>query len=377
MYEKIKDILRDTLENENDKYLISKFNKLKEHINITYNAYSCPYNFEVNINQVLNNKTEEKCLHVYFYNYDKIKTYDTCKRVSFINYKMYIENIVKLYNNHKINDNCCENSWWTKCPYYFLRCSVEFDPNTLLSSLKSKREKNCDILKTLEKPSASNNLLSTCSSQTDFKESNFFLTCTDNLGDNPKDKKCVGEKIKCFAITASRESAEGSYNLNGESNTLSPPSRSFDQKNAEITEEICQKEGLVKSLAGTCIEPNVRESGTIGAKWDIISPRSISKYSTNSKFIFFRNSDKKSNILNKNIFRAGIAFTLIVGIISTIYIYYEFTPFRRYFHKKVPRKKGIDGYYDDPHICHFSIRAQKSVKRKVGSRRLRFSYYSR
>ncbi|KAI4835996.1 PIR protein [Plasmodium brasilianum] len=431
VYYKIKKILELSHETNKPKHLVN-FLKVRSRIYNHYSLYKCLPEIEKNTIDGLNEKVDEKYLFDYFEYYDNIKTYNTCIKFTFEKYKKYLNHIKELYKKDKNTNECCDDSFWDDCDMYF-KCNKEFDPNTLLSSLNDKQNNNCDILKTLDKSSESSNSLNSQGSQRDFKDSIYFLRCTDNMGDSPEDTSRIGGKINCYAFPASRESLNkptspyylpplhgdssttttyGSKNsesvlipskgmqqslgattngvqgknkegiavhsnLNSRSNALSSLSMSLDPKKYKITPQFCQIQGLVKSSEGVCREPSVRDTPMIGAKWNIHAPQGRVKYSPEIISVLFRNSDK-SNIFSNNIFRVGIACTLIVGIISTIYIYYKFTPFGRGFHKKVPRKKRIDDYYyDDPHIRHFVIRAPKSVKRKVGSRRLHFSYYSR
>ncbi|KAI4833958.1 uncharacterized protein MKS88_000194 [Plasmodium brasilianum] len=411
IYGKIKDILGDKLENEEGKTLIGKIFQLQKCINETYNSYYCQYKLGNNISDEFNKKLEEKYLHDYFHNYDSIRTYDACNSVSFKNYKDYFQNMATLYKNHKSNYNCCDNPWWTDCSDYFLSCSDEFDPNETLSLLNSKGVNNCSMLKKIEKPSAFMNTFSSGSYHRDSMDSDYFLRCTYIKGEKYEPNNPNGSTLTCnvfptsdnsinnpnspyhsppLAISPNRTDAQEetprdselqqqSTRLNGSSGQENQQSLSGQlyQKKDKITPEFCQKQGLLKSSEGICREPSVRNTPMIGAKWKIYTPQGKVKYSPEIISVLFKNSDK-SNIFSNNIFRVGIAFTLIMGIISTIYIYYKFTPFGRGFHKKASRKKRIDDYYyDDPHMRHFVIRAPKSVKRKFGSRRLHFSYYSR
>ncbi|SCO93377.1 PIR protein [Plasmodium malariae] len=395
VYYKIKQILELSPENNKSEHLVN-FLKVRSSIYDRYSLYKCLPEIEGNTIDGLNEKVDEKYLFDYFQYYDDIKTYNTCINVEFKEYEKYLNKIKELYINHKNTKECCDDSFWDNCDMYF-KCNKEFDPNTLLSSLKDKQNNNCDILKTLDKSSESSNSLNSQGSQRDFKDSIYFLRCTDNMGDSPEDTSRKGGKINCYAFPASRESLNKPTSpyylppLHGDSSMATTygsknsesdliPSKGTQQSlGATINgvQEFCQKQGLVKSSEGICREPSVRDTPMIGAKWNIYAPQGRVKYSPEIISVLFKNSDK-SNIFSNNIFRVGIAFTLIVGIISTIYTYYKFTPFGRGFHKKVPRKKRIDDYYyDDPHMRHFVIRAPKSAKRKVGSRRLHFSYYSR
>ncbi|SBT00679.1 PIR Superfamily Protein [Plasmodium malariae] len=413
VYNKLKEILGNNSENSKLKTLISKFSEARKNIVATYNAQFCKFELEHNTLQELNDKIEEKYLFDYFENYDSIKTYSTCQSVSFDKYKEYISNISKLYSKHKSKNKCCIDSFWSDCPDYF-KCQNEFDPNTLLSSLNDKNNNNCDILKTLEKPSEPSNSLN---SQRDFKDSVYLFRCTDITDDIYGEGTRKGGARKCHVFSASPNSLNNRYspyndsfyrvhrttsvlteklgsNKAGSDKTNSLESTGKQSEQSQITsshsgildqeeakktvEQDCAKYGLVKGILGGCREPSIRETLMIGAKRDTYAPQGRVTYSPEGITVLLRNSDIKSNIFNNNILRFGIAFTLIVGITSIIYMYYKFTPFGRRFHKKVPKKRRIDDYYyDDPHMRHFIIRAPKSDKRKAGSRRLRFSYYSR
>ncbi|KAI4839082.1 hypothetical protein MKS88_002598 [Plasmodium brasilianum] len=406
LYYKIKTIFESKLKNDEYKSHIETFLKAKNSINTAYYVYSCQDDLQGDILQELNKKVEEKYLFDYFENYDTIKTHTSCQRVTFDKYKKYLSYISTLYEMHKNNNECCKDPFWSYCLDYF-KCNSEFDPKALLKSLEDKGNKKCDILKQLEKPSTSVSPNMSFGSQKDFIDSNYFFRCTYIRGDNPEITKLEGGKLKCDVLPASQKSLSMEYTpfaqpppnhvtftTGGKTRTLEDTKlQSQDLGSSENSEQQshspsakiltlkvpqsirgkadCPIPGFVKDVLGKCREPSVRETGTIGLKLNTYHPEKTRAY------ISFDNNSIYSSIFKNNVFRVGIAFTLIVGIFSIIFIYYKFTPFGRSFHKKVSRKKRINDYYDDPHMRHFIIRAPKSVKRKVGDKGLRFSYYSR
>ncbi|KAI4839101.1 hypothetical protein MKS88_002617 [Plasmodium brasilianum] len=419
IYYKIKKILESS-QNSKSENLI-KFLEVKSKIYNQYRLYNCLSPIQGNTIEELNKKVDEKYLFDYFQNYDSIKTYDICDKITFSEYKKYLNVIKKLYIEHKNDKKCCADSFWGNCDYF--KCNTEFDPNTLLHSLNSNGNEKCDILKKLEKTTKSGYPMDSGVSQIDISSSFYYSRCTDIIGDSPSIKTPEGGKQKCnmFAVSPkaiysrtspyydtfyrvqhatvrngtpgdshsesetpnsteylpkqhnssppdSSRSPHGHLNgLMEEStkshagnNHLLSPSKSSTRQEAEITgkQTNCSEPGYLKDSSGICREPSVRHTGTIGLKLDTYQPGKTKAIITLYNIPISVLLDKKSNIFNNNILR--------------------FTPFGRRFHKKVPKKRRIDDYYyDDPHMRHFIIRAPKSDKRKVGSRRLRFSYYSR
>ncbi|SBS94103.1 PIR Superfamily Protein [Plasmodium malariae] len=400
VYYKIKKILESSSES-NKSELLTKFLKLNNTIYKHYNLYNCLYAIKGNSIEGLNDKVDEKHLFDYFKNYDYIKKYDTCNKFNFSKYKNYLNHINELYKKHKTEKKCCEDLFWSDCPDYFY-CQNEFDPNTLLQALNSNESDKCKNLKKLEKTTQSGYLMDSEDSQTDIISSFYFTSCTDIKGDSPNNQTRTGGIQKCNVFAASPKSLNSSspftqpppdyVTFNFVQQTIASAPSKLREKKTESSEnseqvlsyhlepiikkqvkitkikQVCKKPGLVNDASGSCREPSVRETGAIGLKLD--------SYHPDKKRAIISFINNPINIFNNNVFRGGIAFTLIVGIISTIYIYYKFTPFGRRFHKKEPRKKRIDNYYDDPYMRQFIIRAPKPLKRKVGTARLHFSYYS-
>ncbi|KAI4840605.1 PIR protein [Plasmodium brasilianum] len=395
IYYKIKKNLEKSSESEKLKHLI-KFLDIKKSIYRDYHLYNCLPNINDNHINELNEKVEQKYLFDYFENYDYIKTFNTCNTVKFSEYEKYLNQISELYIKHKKDKECCNNSFWDDCGEYF-KCKKEFDPTKFITSLKSKGN-NCNILEKIQK---------TLSSQSDFMNSIYFIGCRDITDDRPTANRLKSGKQQCNVFPASPSSlnnplspfvqpppAHATFAIVRQTGTLestklglenqasseiseqqSPSSnlRSLDKKQTKSSSKaqaVCEKPGFLRDSSGNCREPSVRETGTIRLKLNEYHPDKT------KAIISFNNSSVSSSTLNNNIFRVGIAFAFIVGIISTIFIYYKFTPFGKYFHKKISRRKRIDDYYDNPYMRHFIIHAPKSVKRKVGTRGLRFSYYS-
>ncbi|SBS96531.1 PIR Superfamily Protein [Plasmodium malariae] len=393
IYYELKKILKQNSEDVKTKHII-KYLELKNNIYKEYQLHKCLPGIKDNNMNELNEKVDEKYLHDYFQNYDIIKTYSACERATFQNYKEYLTNISKLYMKHKKDKQCCDDPFWDSCPDYF-KCPNEFDPNNLLQVLNSNTNGRCNNLKKLEKTSKSVYPMNSGGSQTDIISSFYFISCTDIT-----DKR---QKCNVFpSYPASMKNPSSSFTqhppyhvtvtIDGQPrtsvDTLSQRERPGSTENSVQPEhlpfsdqlslngspetkekDVCTTPGYVKDSSGNCREPNVRETTTIELR--------INEYHPNKKraYISFKNNSISSNTFN-NFFRAGIILTLIVGIISIIFIYYKFTPFGICFRKKMSKKKGIHDYYDDPYMRHFIIRAPKSVKRKVGTKGLRFSYYS-
>ncbi|SBT86825.1 PIR protein [Plasmodium malariae] len=383
-YYNINKILANFTDNNNAKALVKKFLQVRDNITRVFNAYYCQYSFSDDILQELNNMKEEKYLHDYFKNYDIIKTSDSCSRVTPSVYEKYLNYIITLYNKHKNQMECCIDSFWTECEDYF-KCNEEFDPNKLLSILKSNGSKKCDNLIKAQTPPTSVSTTHWGHSLTNVTDSIYYFMCTDIPNGNITHSQQKDGRLRCHRFRTS----DRSHN-NLISPSLQPPSvqvpftisgqRGFSlsaelpRKSLELNEHLkkqyilsssqtldltqdksddknspCKNTLLVRDISGICREPDVRETQTIGVKLNTYAPGRKIKIRLNHN----------SNMFKNNFFRVGIAFTLIAGIIFTIFLFYKFTPFGRCFHKKVSRKKRIDDYYDDPYMRQFIIRAPK------------------
>ncbi|SBS94200.1 PIR Superfamily Protein [Plasmodium malariae] len=402
IYHNIKKILGENTDNEKVKPITDKFLKAQNQINVNFNTYNCQYDFKNDILQRLNDMVEEKYLYDYFENFDIIKTQKTCQNINSQNYENYLNYVIKLYNKHKIQMKCCIDSFWSECEDYF-KCDDEFDPNILLSTLKSTGQKKCDNLIKAQEPLTSGNTSHTGNSLTNITDSIYYIRCTDITSDKITDTKREGGILNCHVFRTSDKShimplspslqapsvlgpftTYGQRGISASTNLLldnsisrgitGQPSQSssvqpLDGNKDKTTDKNtpCKDPLLVRDESGTCVEPDIRKTKTIGVKLNIYAPgRKIKIRLTHN-----------TNMFKNNFFRVGIAFTLIAGMIFTILLLYKFTPFGRCFHKQVSRKKRIDDYYDDPYMRQFIIRAPKSTKRRTGNRGLQFSYYSR
>ncbi|KAI4833917.1 PIR protein [Plasmodium brasilianum] len=400
-YYNIKRVLGEKTGNDKAKPIIHKFMQTQNNINEIYNAYYCKYDFENDILERLNIMNEEKYLYDYFQNYDNIKTSDACNAVKSEEYEKYLNHIIELYNKHKTQKECCIGSFWPECEDYF-KCNDEFDPKKLLSTLNSNISKKCDNLTNTQTTLTSGVTSHSGSSKADFRSSIYLVSCTDIPKDRPSVDTLVGSRIRCHVLPSSTASLNNStssfthpppdnvpFTIGGHMETpvstelrrdnqvSSGSSRSRNHlSNSDASNVIKYKSGenhtscedplLVRHKSGTCVEPDVRKTNTIGVKLNVFAPGKTIKIRLNPNSYMFKNK----------FFRGGIAFTLIVGIIFTIFLFYKFTPFGRFFHKKVSRKKRTDDYYDDPYTRQFIIRAPKYGRRRTGNRGLQFSYYS-
>ncbi|SBS95085.1 PIR Superfamily Protein [Plasmodium malariae] len=400
-YYNIKRVLGEKTGNDKAKPIIHKFMQTQNNINEIYNAYYCKYDFENDILERLNIMNEEKYLYDYFQNYDNIKTSDACNAVKSEEYEKYLNHIIELYNKHKTQKECCIDSFWPECEDYF-KCNDEFDPKKLLSTLNSNRSKKCDNLIKAQAFLTSGNTSHTGNSLTNITDSIYYIKCADITNDKITDTTQVGGILNCHVFRTSDKShimplspslqapvlgpfttygqrgnyvstkllhensvSRGITGNSDQSSSVQPSDGNTDKTTDKNTP--CKDPLLVRDESGTCVQPDVRKTNTIGVKLNVFAPGKTIKIRLNPNSYMFKNK----------FFRGGIAFTLIVGIIFTIFLFYKFTPFGRCFHKKVSRKKRTDDYYDDPHMRQFIIRAPKYGRRRTGNRGLQFSYYSR
>ncbi|SBS91826.1 PIR Superfamily Protein [Plasmodium malariae] len=396
VYYNVNKILKDITDNDKEKRLISKFTQVRDNIVREFNAYYCQYGFKDDSLEKLNDMVEEKYLYDYFENFDTIKTQETCQSVVFQNYKEYLNHIIKLYNKHKDQMKCCIHSFWPECEYYF-KCNEEFDPNKLLSTLESNSSKKCDNLIKAQKPLTSGNTSHTGNSLTDITDSIYYFKCNNFEIDKITDTKQEGGKLKCHMFRTSDHSHIKPLSTSFHRPSVQIPFTKYGQRGISVSTKLphgkpeqsnnfsisqtsdvievksddkntpCTNPRFLRDVTGICIEPDVRKTQTIGVKFNTYAPGKKIKITLNPN----------SNMFKNNFFRFGIAFSLIVGIIFTIYLYYKFTPFGRHLHKKGSRHKRIHDYYDDPYMRQFIIRAPKSAKRRTGNMGLQLSYYSR
>ncbi|SBS99112.1 PIR Superfamily Protein, partial [Plasmodium malariae] len=361
-YQNIKKFLENNLGNDNGDSYISKFLSARDSINQAYNSYFCQYEFKNNnALSVLNDKLEEKYLYDYFHNYDSIKTYDTCNLVSLSEYEKYLRHIDTLYKKYRNEKYCCEDSW-NYCPNYF-KCYEGFDPTKLLSVLNSKGKKICDNLKNLE-DSLESDMSKGSSSQTDVEDSIFIFYCTDINEDRLSVNRRTRERpnadksvCRFFPISSksrnkpSLTGVETSTNLpisgtipqeqtsdinksrpettetNGISGRTeqSPPENSLETKKVKQMQEqeTCPGYQLEKDAPKFCKEPNVREKGTLGGRWNEYSPHKRVRFTRSIEGFYSNSLVNKTDIISNTFFRVGIAFALAVGIIFIIFLYYK------------------------------------------------------
>ncbi|SBT86398.1 PIR protein [Plasmodium malariae] len=401
-YLNIKKNLGDNTNDDKAKPITEKFLQSQNKFKDNFNAYYCQYDFKTDIVQRLNNMVEEKYLYDYFHNYDSIKTSDTCKVVTPDKYENYLKYIITLYNKRKEEDECCYGSFLIDCEDYF-KCDEEFDPNQLLSTLKSNESKKCDNLIKAQKPPTSGSITHWGHSLTNITGSIYYIKCTDIPNEEITHATQEGGIRNCHVFRTSDNSHIMPLSPSLQATSVIGPFTTYGQRGISVSTKLlrdnsisrgnkeqssqssslqqshvpednssdknspCKNPLLSRDTSGKCIEPDVRKTNTIGVKLDVFAPGKKIKIRLNPNSYMFKNK----------IFRGGIAFTLIMGIMFTIFLFYKFTPFGRCFHKKVSRKKRIDDYYEDPYMRQFIIRAPKSDKRRTGNRGLQFSYYTR
>ncbi|SBS98458.1 PIR Superfamily Protein [Plasmodium malariae] len=362
-YKNIKKFLEDNSKNDSKNSYISKFIKARDSINEAYYTYFCQYDFKNdNATDVLKDKLEEKYLYDYFRNYDSIKTYYTCELVSLSEYENYLNNIIKIYNKHKLQKKCCNGLFLEDCFDYF-NCADEFDPKQLLSSLKKGGNNSCSNLEKAEKPENSESSPNFYSSSSHIFSSFYYFTCRskEQGRDICRMSTTYVEPAKMFnsntgsvlqfnpiSLTSQGQEAPASQsrqvdqknrisrvsslsaNLNP-NGTLQEASESLSASENEKSkvQKSCPGYQSIEGASRLCDEPNVREKGTLGGRWEEYSPHK------------------------------------------------KFTPFGRRLRKKPSRYKRIDDDVDISYLRQFKIRSPKKVNRNKGSTRLQFAYYSR
>ncbi|SBT85571.1 PIR protein [Plasmodium malariae] len=402
IYHNIKKLLGDSTDNGKAKLITDEFMQSQNKFKYYFNVYNCKYDFKTNILQRLNDMVEEKYLYDYFENFDIIKTQKTCQNINSQNYENYLNYIITLYNKYKNQKECCIDLFWTECGDYF-KCNEEFDPNKLLSTLKSNGSKKCDNLIKAQTHPTSGSIMHWGHSLTNVTDSIYYFMCTDIPNGNITNSQQKDGRLRCQRFRTSDRSHNNLISPSLQPRSVQVPFTISGQRGFSLSTELlrdnsisrgnkeqssqssslqqshvsennssdkntpCNDPLLVRDISGICREPDVRETQTIGVKLNTYAPGRKIKIRLNPNSYMFKNK----------IFRGGIVFTLIMGIIFTIYLFYKFTPFGRCFHKKVSRKKRIDDYYDDPYMRQFIIRAPKSTKRRTGNRGLQFFYYSR
>ncbi|KAI4841333.1 hypothetical protein MKS88_000573 [Plasmodium brasilianum] len=409
-YKNIKKFLENNSENFNGNSYITKFLSARDSIKHDYNSYFCQYEFKNNnALSVLSDKLEEKYLYDYFHNYDSIKTDDTCKLLSLSEYEKYLNDIIKIYNNHKLQKECCNGLFLEDCFDYF-NCADEFDPKQLLSSLKKGGNNSCSNLEKEEKHANSDSSPNFYSSSSHIFSSFYYFTCRskeegtdicrmsttyvepaktfDSNTDSVLQHKPISLTSQGQEAPASqsrqveqknRISRVSSFSANPNPNdTLQEASKALSTSENEKSkvQKSCPGYQSIEGASRLCDEPNVREKGTLGGRWEEYSPHKKVRFTRSINGFYYHTLGNNIDIIN-HFFRVGIAFTLAIGIIFTIFLYYKFTPFGRRLRKKPSRYKRIDEDVDISYLRQFKIRSPKKVNRNRGSTRLQFAYYSR
>ncbi|SBT00048.1 PIR Superfamily Protein [Plasmodium malariae] len=406
VYYELRKVLKKISKTEELKSLSDNFLEASNSINRAYNAYNCLYAFENDIFEGLKDKVEEKYLHDYFTNFDSIKTSDACERVQLNKYTQYLNYIITLYNKRIAQDSCCHGSFLIDCVDYF-NCNDEFDPSKLLSSLNKNGINKCSNLEKAEAPANMDSISSFQNSRSHIFNSFYIVTCkgNDNLickmspsYESPKNfnsntnhrlqsdfNSLVSRSRAVQSVEISDEQQKRSSNLSGlssnsdQKSTLreAPNSLSLSENGKSNVQKICPGYQFGEGSPGLCEEPNVRERGTLGGRWEEYSPHKKVRYTRSIKGFYSNTLVNKTDTITNNFFRVGVALALAIGIIFTIFLYYKFTPFGRRLRKKTSRNKRIDDDVDISYLRQFKIRAPKTVNRNRGSTRLQFAYYSR
>ncbi|SBT87028.1 PIR protein [Plasmodium malariae] len=406
VYYELWKVLKSISKTEELKSLSDNFLEARNSINRAYNAYNCLYSFENDILEGLKDKIEEKYLYDYFTNFDSIKTSDACERVQLNKYTNYLNYIIILYNKRTAQDSCCFGSFLMDCFDYF-KCNDEFDPRKLLSSLNKNGKNECSNLEKAEAPENLDSLSSFQNSRSHIFNSFYTVTCKGNGNlickmspsyESPKNVNSnTNHRLQSdFNSLVSRPRAVQSVEISGEKQNRSgdvsglsanseqkdtlreaPNSLSLSENGKSKVKKICPGYQFGEGSPGSCEEPNVRERGTLGGRWEEYSPHKKVRFTRSINGFYYHTLVNKTDTITNNFFRVGVALALATGIIFTIFLYYKFTPFGRHLRKKSSRNKRIDDDVDISYLRQFKIRAPKTVNRNRGSTRLQFAYYSR
>ncbi|SBT00083.1 PIR Superfamily Protein [Plasmodium malariae] len=385
MYDEIRKLIRC----KNNKINVSDFiGKLSiEGNDINNKANKCPCsNYYLGD---LNEMNKEKDLHDYFKNFDELegKCSNNPNKKLCDEYTKYISNIYK--ENYF---GCCffYEYGLEDCEYF--KCDDYYNPSNILDIINGKVK---NLKKKPEKSQTRGNQADPNQSQE--RDPNVhLLTCSKDLG--------VGRQAHCIlSIKASerinRDSentvngplgTSGSAQMQHESSVEVTPRAQATRNTRAITHETTEygikilpsllmsrnvgeitsarnESGCVSSLSNkekgvSCIEPDVRTTGTLGLRIERLLPISTIKIARWTKIPSYLNiQESTSSILTSTFFRVGISACLVVGILMLFLIYYKFTPFRSRIRSRKSTRKRIryDDYDDYPTVIFGKISAPR------------------
>ncbi|EDL44332.1 variable surface protein Vir24-related [Plasmodium vivax] len=291
---------------------------------------SCYIEFEENFDEW----NDQSILYDYNMNYSSIlkcnKSHnkDNCKH--YCKYVKYINDIYKKYENQ-----CCGSNYMN-CGEYF---DCNYDPNILINELNcngNQTETSDSTLSEPEKPAETTTLteieklkhnILRCATVEKENDGSGTLVCSvfrsspdsfENFGVEPTGRDYTDENQD-----SENDKVAESSDL-GDSDTMHPENEA-DVSGIEKKEEKlnCKEKHLVRGPEGDCVEPNVRNTGSIGLKVETNDPITRVRFHLNRINNIFSN-------LEDNKFRISVGGMLTVGIMMTFFVYYKLVGIEHY-----------------------------------------------
>ncbi|SCP02927.1 PIR protein [Plasmodium malariae] len=406
IYDEIRKLMRHKENSINVSSFINEISTEGNDINNKANICPCSNYYYGNLYEF----NIEKDMHDYFKNYDYLRTKCLDKKTN-KNYNEYINYIKKIYQENY--SSCCSLYGYEveNCEYF--NCDDQYNPSKLLDIINDKFQKGKNKLEKSPKGvyQADSNKFQ------DGDPAFQFLICSGKLS--------VGQKTHCVvARKAPQDSIRGiEHTANGSVESLGSPQSKHLSSQGDVTaqgkvnerasgtrnikvnhhdtteygikispfllasenvreitsarnESVCVNSLLNKGKGVSCIEPDVRTTGTLGLRIERFLPISTIKIARGTKIPSYLNiQESPSSILTSTFFRVGISACLVVGILMLFLIYYKFTPFRSRIRSRKSTRKRIryDDYDDYPTVIFGKISAPR--RRHTKNIRILERYY--
>ncbi|SBT56655.1 PIR Superfamily Protein [Plasmodium ovale wallikeri] len=371
--------------------------------------YYCFCDFE----NILENWKEEKIMHDYTKNVETIKKNYCSKDDKKDIFKKYLTDIGNLYKKHF--EECCP--WLDgSCPNYF-SCNPDYAPDKLLSDLKCNSTETRNGMPVEGSASSESNSNQseewlnfgylTCSTTSHMHGDSSYPSCRIEsqkvkVSDYPAQTVNIGKptfpEVYELEETPTQPNDDASESSDKGKNTIEVTSKTNicvrleDEDSGSTSNSDDNLDSASSSSSPTasrsrkkCIEPGVREHGTIGitvrgtdpiphitVKSDgtIVAtiPSSLSTESTLS--------EEKSAAWTFPTMKISMTFLLVLGFLIVSFLYCKFTPFGSFIRRKVFGKKEIEDDLYERYADDYSSYDDEPMYENSHGRKLRIAYNS-
>ncbi|CAI7717817.1 PIR protein [Plasmodium vivax] len=370
IYEEARKIINKRNPNFTKADFISKFRDVQTKI---YKENGIKYYCKIYFDDTLDKWNEQKVLHDYFRNYDKIKFNESSDSGKCKKYNQYIDFIRKMYDKHaKQEKECCKDyhiHYWDYCDYF--KCHDIYNPNKIIL------KRDCDNKKARDDPEVErfaksikqvdskifpleNSMIvkpARCVKTYNATNEHEGYSCLlpeyteqseENTShrDSPK-KVNLGKYISVIDMSSYKKVSEIKIQNNKNQRNSDRPTSEMMTLFTEVPREV-RKAYRKKKYLECPYETNGNGKNVLCKIRDNPiheEPERIPLITTVKGSIYDSDLGMEADVLENNYTRIAVVFILALGALLIFFIYYKFTPFGSWIRNRRRGKKNVEETY--------------------------------